>query len=61
MPLRRIDLSVSPDEFEDHRNGLTDMTKEVSNGFRLEPEYWVGRAAGVQTLLKRFTEHNYEE
>lgn len=68
MPRRRIEVSVSHDEFEDlnnaledHRNGFTDMAEEASNGLGLEPEYWVGRANEVQSLLEKVNEHSREE
>jgi len=68
MPRRRIEVSVSHDEFEDlnnaledHRNGFTDMAEEASNGLGLEPEYWEGRANEVQSLLEKVTEHSREE
>ncbi|WP_347038403.1 hypothetical protein AAHB37_18020 [Glutamicibacter halophytocola] len=68
MPRRRIEVSVSHDEFEDlnnaledHRNGFTDMAEEASNGLGLEPEYWVGRANEVQSLLEKVHEHSREE
>lgn len=68
MPRRRIEVSVSHDEFEDlnnaledHRNGFTDMAEEASNGLGLEPEYWAGRANEVQSLLEKVNEHSREE
>ncbi|WP_345471460.1 hypothetical protein QMQ05_15460 [Glutamicibacter ectropisis] len=68
MPRRRIDVSVSHDEFEDlnnaledHRDGFTDLAKEAANGFGLEPEYWSGRASEVQNLLEKVQEHSREE
>ncbi|ALG30416.1 MULTISPECIES: hypothetical protein [Glutamicibacter] len=68
MPRRRIEVSVSHDEFEDlnnaledHRNGFTDMAAEASNGLGLEPEYWAGRANEVQSLLEKVHEHSREE
>jgi hypothetical protein len=68
MPRRRINLSVSHDEFEDlknaledHRDGFKKMADEAINGFGLEPAYWAKRAQEVEGLRLLMHEHSREE
>lgn len=68
MPRKHIDVRISHDEFEDlnnaledHRDGFNRMAEEATNGFGLEPEYWVGRAQEVEGLRKTIHEHSLEE
>lgn len=68
MSRKHIDVSVSHDEFEDlnnaledHRDGFNQMAQEATNGFGLEPEYWVGRAEEVEGLRETMHEHSSEE
>ncbi|HJX78145.1 hypothetical protein [Glutamicibacter sp.] len=65
MPRRRINVSVSHDEFEDlnnaledHRDGFKQRAEEATNGFGLEPGYWSDRAQEVESLRVSVHEHS---
>lgn len=68
MPRKRLDVSLSHDEFEDlnnaledHRDGFKRMAQEAINGFGLEPAYWTGRAEEVEGLRESVHEHSADE
>lgn len=68
MPRKRLNVSLSHDEFEDlnnaledHRDGFTKMAEEATNGFGLEPAYWTGRAEEVEGLRESVHAHSADE